>query len=597
MEKAIKFKQLVIREISMKKLLALAIAYMLSFLAPACADNFYVPGGGGGGSTALPSGAQPNQLLGYPNTSPAWVNALSGINFSTIANAYSSPVQLLGTEPSVLPVDVTNGDSTIVLPAAASCPNKIYYFVAYDPSLTGNGIFLNTHGSTSDQILGASSPGQTSILIRPTVGAYGLISDGFSKWYSLNTVLMDSSPQSSINAVFTMSGQPMWASTLLPSPWSSGTYGSYMILTSNSFGQPVFGFGLSGINSSTYTGTNTLTGLEPTTVLSDSTSALVTLNLPAASLVPGKVYVFEQVAGTNNTSLAANGSDNIETSPTYSITANQQPIMLQSDGVSVWRYLALPGSGGSGGPSEVLTNDDETGSFPSSVPIVGSGTDSIVLDPTGGSVASATNAIAIGHNVTANGPNTIAIGYSMASQGTDSVKVGGGGGVSVNYGTALGFNTSISGTSSVALGYASTDGGTSNVCSIGNPGTFGRDLIGVSHILTYTVTPVAVLSTGAGTGPSHTYTGSDTGGLLSITTGSSPAGSNAIIATINYEGSNLFPTGSFVTLTPGNANAASLSGATQVYAVGGTGSWVLHSGSSALSAATNYLWNVNVTGY
>jgi Head domain of trimeric autotransporter adhesin len=166
----------------MRKIFLVLLILLLS-ASQVIAQNYPIPNGGNGGnSSGLPSGAQANQLLGHPNINPAWVNGLFGIQAAPIANAYMTPFQLLGTEPSVLPIDVTGGNSTLLLPPAISFPNKIYYIINYDPSTTGNTLTLTANGV--DQIQGFPSF-FSSVFVSPLGGPYGIISDGASKWYAL----------------------------------------------------------------------------------------------------------------------------------------------------------------------------------------------------------------------------------------------------------------------------------------------------------------------------------------------------------------------------------------------------------------------------
>ena len=98
--------------------------------------------------------------------------------------------------------------------------------------------------------------------------------------------------------------------------------------------------------------------------------------------------------------------------------------------------------------------------------------------------------------------------------------------------------------------------------------------------------------TGAGTSPSGSVVGSDIGGQISVTTGTAPAPSSPIL-TITLA-SAILPAFYMVNLIPANANAAALTGASQVYMSISSGTLVLTSGATALTAATTYLWNYEV---
>lgn len=99
--------------------------------------------------------------------------------------------------------------------------------------------------------------------------------------------------------------------------------------------------------------------------------------------------------------------------------------------------------------------------------------------------------------------------------------------------------------------------------------------------------------TGAGTGPTISIAGNAVAGRVTLTTGTLPA-AGGTVATITY--ANAFGTDSFVTLTPGNSNAAALNGLTMVFANGSASSFTITSGGTGLSAATQYIWNYIVIG-
>ena len=106
--------------------------------------------------------------------------------------------------------------------------------------------------------------------------------------------------------------------------------------------------------------------------------------------------------------------------------------------------------------------------------------------------------------------------------------------------------------------------------------------------------PIIAAGTGAGTSPTISIAtgGSDSSFQITLTTGSSPAGSNATIGTVTFAGT--MPNTPFCHISPANANAAALNGATQVFGTSTTTGMVLTSGTSALTAATAYAWNVHV---
>ena len=105
-------------------------------------------------------------------------------------------------------------------------------------------------------------------------------------------------------------------------------------------------------------------------------------------------------------------------------------------------------------------------------------------------------------------------------------------------------------------------------------------------------TPVIAAGTGAGSAPTISVAGSDSSFQVTLATGSSPSGSNAVIATVTF--ASAFPNTPYASVTPGNANAAALSGTTGTYEVSSVNTFVLYSGTAALTGATTYVWNVHV---
>lgn len=106
--------------------------------------------------------------------------------------------------------------------------------------------------------------------------------------------------------------------------------------------------------------------------------------------------------------------------------------------------------------------------------------------------------------------------------------------------------------------------------------------------------PTGAGGTGAGTSPTITLAGTDTSGTVQVLTGTSPAGSNATIVTVTFNVAyTSAPHG--VVIYPANSATAALSGATVAYPSSwGTTTFVIASGTSALTAATTYKWVYHV---
>jgi Pectate lyase superfamily protein len=96
---------------------------------------------------------------------------------------------------------------------------------------------------------------------------------------------------------------------------------------------------------------------------------------------------------------------------------------------------------------------------------------------------------------------------------------------------------------------------------------------------------------GEGNGGSRNVSGGDVAGKIVINTGSATA-KNSIIGTLSF--SNKYRSAPYVVLTPGNANAAALSGGAAVFVTTTAATLVLNSGSTALTPSAQYVWYYHV---
>ena len=113
----------------------------------------------------------------------------------------------------------------------------------------------------------------------------------------------------------------------------------------------------------------------------------------------------------------------------------------------------------------------------------------------------------------------------------------------------------------------------------------------VRHLYAQSATsaPTIAAGTGAGTSPTVAVAGAPMGGLVTITTGSSPA-TSATIATVTFV-DDFTGAPRVVILTPANAAAAALNGAGEPFVDSAnttTAHFLITSGSSALAGATTY---------
>jgi hypothetical protein len=121
----------------------------------------------------------------------------------------------------------------------------------------------------------------------------------------------------------------------------------------------------------------------------------------------------------------------------------------------------------------------------------------------------------------------------------------------------------------------------------------------IQHIVGNTSTPTILAGAGAGTTPTASITGTDIAGLINITTGTSPNGGNAIVATITFN--NNYPNAPYVEISPANRNAQALAIGSQVLVPANgqtngvtTAAFVIESGATGLAGSTAYIWTYHV---
>lgn len=106
-------------------------------------------------------------------------------------------------------------------------------------------------------------------------------------------------------------------------------------------------------------------------------------------------------------------------------------------------------------------------------------------------------------------------------------------------------------------------------------------------------TPTIAAGAGAGASPTVSVTSNGAGLQVTITTGSLPIGTNATIATVTL--ANALSYTPYPVFGPGNANTSLLSAASMVYMTStGTANVTITSGTTALTAATTYIWNIKL---
>jgi fibronectin-binding autotransporter adhesin len=116
--------------------------------------------------------------------------------------------------------------------------------------------------------------------------------------------------------------------------------------------------------------------------------------------------------------------------------------------------------------------------------------------------------------------------------------------------------------------------------------------ITATHQIAGGTAPTIAAGAGAGTGPTVSITGHDTDCQVTITTGTTPTGTNAVIATVTY--GTTYTTVPMSYLQAANANAAGLIAAlTAPYVTNTATTAVLTSGTTALTGSTTYIFNLH----
>ena len=75
-------------------------------------------------------------------------------------------------------------------------------------------------------------------------------------------------------------------------------------------------------------------------IIADATAGAITLSLPPAALVPGRIYAFKRInAGANAVVIDPNGSETIDGNLTHTLTPQWNSLTIMSNGVA-WFILA-----------------------------------------------------------------------------------------------------------------------------------------------------------------------------------------------------------------------------------------------------------------
>lgn len=112
-----------------------------------------------------------------------------------------------------------------------------------------------------------------------------------------------------------------------------------------------------------------------------------------------------------------------------------------------------------------------------------------------------------------------------------------------------------------------------------------------THIQGTSSAPTIAAGAGAGTAPTVSVTGNDTAMQVTVTTGTLPTGTNAVVATVTYN--STYASTPHPIFSVANSNSALLSAASMVNMDGAsTTTFTITAGTTALTAATTYVWNI-----
>lgn len=109
-------------------------------------------------------------------------------------------------------------------------------------------------------------------------------------------------------------------------------------------------------------------------------------------------------------------------------------------------------------------------------------------------------------------------------------------------------------------------------------------------------TPTVVYGTGANTPTATSIVGNGESGTITFTTGATPATASTLL-TATFASSFAYANGSTVVIYPGNGAAALLTGTSMLNSTGNTTTFVLTSGTAALTGLTTYILQYQVKGY
>jgi hypothetical protein len=521
---------------------------------------------------AIPTAPDGRMILASNPTTPfaaAWdYGAYIGMNSTYIVPP--TPLNLATNSESVQIIDAGATGGVVNLPPVASCAGKFFAITSVQPD--GNleqvnfpiTITPNSGDEIIDEINGTGNiatftinPGEQIILGSSGSVDWQLYSDSISA--NTPNISQGSTPAQNYQLFSIYAGQPGWA------------YGGLVGL-----GNPI----------GSVTLTNASEALQPI-------QSGYTTTLPLASTCPGKIFCF--IGSSNASTLATQGSDiifGINDSFFTSLTVNPSEVIwvvnandLAPNAWAVFNDTLPPSFLQT--PMQISSSTAMNGTEPQTIDVKSGPT--LTLPPASnfdGKVYTITNSDGVPAYYEPNGGDSIA---NLTTPGSMSIPP-----------TAL-----LPGEQITIIDADALVGNTwliiQDVIPFNQVASTNTTDVGVAHIIGAAGTPtVTVGTTGAGANATASIVGTDSNGMVSVTTSAldTPLPNNALV-TVAF--SNAYTNSPTVVFVPANTAASNL-GANGAYihdfGVGGT-SFVLSSGAVPLPATTaaTYSWYYMTMGY
>jgi hypothetical protein len=303
---------------------------------------------------------------------------------------------------------------------------------------------------------------------------------------------------------------------------------TYLSNQTTSSAAPTYGYGFMGYQ--TLATATVLTASSPSFNYINNASSVFNTTLPAASTCPGKIMAFQ---------------------PTIAVTTHATGVTLNAAD----NYL-----GGSTGATISLFCNGTT-NLGSSFVIISGGANNTWYPIVPAQISTA--------------------GINLFNGATGAIVVG------------SNFSGGITTTAAGTAGQLLQSAGNAIPTMTSTPGS-GTSLTSITatHQIGGGTAPTVAAGAGAGTSPTVSIAGHDTDFSITLTTGTTPTGTNAVIATVTF--GTAYASAPYPQLSALNANASGLAAAlTEPYSTTTTTTYVLNSGTTGLAGATQYIWSVH----